>query len=232
MTKIFLQDKKMKLTESIFAYIWKSVFENNCNMYYFGEPLNILFDIGLRNYIDVRFDDLKKDSQDPAKIQYILNTHCHPDHFEGSFEFMDKDITVGMLKEEIDFIEKEGSSGLLNMMGFDVPDLNNILALKEGTWKVGDTELEIIHTPGHSPGSICVYWPEKKALVCGDLVFERSVGRTDFPGGNSELLKKSVEKISKLDIEFLLPGHMGLIKGKDEVKANFDYIMNQFFRYI
>ena len=78
----------MKVADEIYAYIWKGVFENNCNMYYFGEPLNILFDIGLKNYIDVRLEDMKRDGLDPAKIQYLVNTHSHPDHSEGSSFFM------------------------------------------------------------------------------------------------------------------------------------------------
>jgi hydroxyacylglutathione hydrolase len=113
-----------------------------------------------------------------------------------------------------------------------LPELNFKEVLEEGKWQVGDTELEIIHTPGHSPGSISVYWPEKKTLVCGDLIFEQSVGRTDFPGGDSGLLKESIRRISELDIEILLPGHMNYIQGRDRVKYNFDFIINQYFPLI
>lgn len=221
----------MKIIDGIFAYTWKSNFENNSNMYYFGEPLNILFDPGLNNYVDLRMMEMQKDGLNPENIKYIVNTHGHPDHFEGSTYFMGKNIPIAMHKDEIDFVNKIGPM-FCEMMGMQFPDIKFDKVLGEGKWKIGNTELEIFATPGHSPGSICIYWPEKKTLVCGDLVFENSVGRTDFPGGNGELLKNSIKKISGLDIEILLPGHMGFIKGKNAVSKNFDSIINQYFAYI
>lgn len=128
-----------------------------------------------------------------------------------------------MHKDEIDFCR---------MMGKNPPACEFNTSLEEGPWEVNGTELQIIHTPGHTPGSICIYWPEKKALVCGDLIFARSVGRTDLPGGNGEALKSSIEKIAELDIELLLPGHMSYIKERDNVKRNFDFIFKRFFPFI
>ena len=220
----------MKINDSIYAYIWTGIFENNCNMYYFGEPLNILFDIGLKNYIDLRFNEMKEDGLDPQNINYLINTHCHPDHFEGSILFKDKDIKVGMFKDEITFYKEQGPA-FFRMFGMPFPDYDFDLELKEGTWKVGNTELEIIHTPGHSPGSISIYWPEQKALVCGDLIFEQSFGRVDFPGGDAQKLIDSIKRISSLDIEILLPGHMNFISGKENVMKNFK-IIEQYFDLI
>jgi glyoxylase-like metal-dependent hydrolase (beta-lactamase superfamily II) len=218
----------MKIIDGVYAYIWRSIFENNSNMYYFGEPLNILFDPGLKNYMDVRTKEIEKDGVNLDDIKYIVNTHGHQDHFDGSVFFMNKNISIAMYKEEIDFVEKTGPM-FAQMMGMEFPKIKYDNILEVGKWKVGNTELEIFHTPGHSPGSICVYWPEKKTLVCGDLIFENSVGRVDFPGGSADLLKDSIKKMSKLDIELLLPGHMGFIKGKKEIMKNFDFIISQYF---
>jgi len=220
----------MKVTEGIYAYIWTGIFENNCNMFYLGDPLNILIDPGLKNYVDVRFEQMKKDGLDPEKIQYILNTHCHPDHMEGSLLFEDKDIKIAMLQEEIDFYNQEGP-GFFRMFGMPFPKLTFDVPLKEGTWNVNGTDLEVFHTPGHSPGSLCLYWPEKKALVCGDLVFEQSFGRVDFPGGDGRKLVESIKKVSGLDVEILLPGHMNFIQGKQYVQRNFREI-EQYFHLI
>ena len=203
----------MKITDGIYAYIWKSVFENNCNMYYFGEPLNILFDPGLNNYVDVRMMEMQKDGLTPEDIKYVVNTHGHPDHFEGSAYFMEKNIPLAMHKNEIDFINEVGPT-FCEMMGMKFPDIKFDKVLEEGKWKVGNAELEIFVTPGHSPASICIYWPEKKTLVCGDLIFKNSVGRTDFPGGSGELLKKSIKRMSELDIEILLTRAYGFHNGK------------------
>jgi hydroxyacylglutathione hydrolase len=218
----------MKVTDGVYSYVWKGYFVNNANMFYFGEPLNILFDPGLKNYLDVRFDEMKKDGLNPDDIRYVVNTHCHPDHFEGSMLFLDKNVAIGMHEEEIAYLKKVGP-GFFQMFGMSLPEIEFKLPMHEGKWKVGGTELEVFHTPGHSPGSISVYWKEKKTLVCGDLVFEQSVGRVDFPGGDGKKLVESVKKISGLDIEILLPGHMNIITGAENVKKNFELLEKYYF---
>ncbi len=218
----------MKICDGVYAYIWRGYFENNCNMFYFGEPLNILFDPGLKHHMDLRFDAMKQDGLNPDDIKLVVNTHSHPDHFEGSQYFMEKNVPVGMHKDEITFLKKVGPQ-FFSMFGMAFPELKFDLEMEEGPWKVGDTELEVFKTPGHSPGSICIYWKEKKTLVCGDLIFKESVGRVDFPGGSAEELKKSIEEMSKLEIEHLLPGHMDHISGARDVKRNFDLIRQYIF---
>lgn len=218
----------MKVCDGVYAYIWRGYFENNSNMFFFGEPLNILFDPGLKHHLDLRFEAMKKDGLDPETVQYVVNTHSHPDHFEGCEYFTQKGTRVGMHRDEIDFLNEIGPK-FFAMMGMPFPSFAFDFVLEEGIWKVNGTELEVFHTPGHSPGSVCVYWPEKKALVCGDLIFKESVGRVDFPGGDGPTMKESIEKISGLDIEILLPGHMEFIQGKSEVQRNFDLIRQYFF---
>jgi len=63
-------------------------------------------------------------------------------------------------------------------------------------------------------------------------VFADSIGRTDFPGGNGALLKKSILELSKLDVDYLLPGHMGIIEGNENVKHNFQHVIKNIFPYI
>lgn len=221
----------MKVCDGIYAYIWKGMFENNCNTFYLGEPLNMFIDPGLKKYVDVRLEDMKKDGINTDTIQYVVNTHSHPDHFEGSQNFMDSDIKVVMHKEEIAFLNEVGPQ-FFAMMGMQFPRFTFDVELEEGTWEVNGVELQVYKTPGHSPGSVCIYWPEKKALVCGDLIFKESVGRTDFPGGSGEKLKESIRRMAELDIEYILPGHMDMIQGKDNVKKNFDLIEKYIFSMI
>lgn len=69
-------------------------------------------------------------------------------------------------------------------------------------------ELEVVHTPGHTPGSICLYHREKRLLFSGDTIFpEGSFGRYDLPGGDLAALRQSVEALSRLEVKELYPGH-------------------------
>ncbi|MGZ4869837.1 MAG: MBL fold metallo-hydrolase, partial [Halobacteriota archaeon] len=73
---------------------------------------------------------------------------------------------------------------------------------------LGDTTLRVIHTPGHTPGSICLYEVQSKSLFSGDTVFPYgSIGRTDLPGGSSRDLIRSISRLVALDVSVLYPGH-------------------------
>ncbi|MBW2120351.1 MAG: MBL fold metallo-hydrolase [Deltaproteobacteria bacterium] len=115
------------------------------------------------------------------------------------------------------------------MMGIAIPRVPIDFHLKEGTLQVGGCLYQVIHTPGHSPGGICIYWPERRVLVTGDLVFYRGVGRTDFPGGDGKQLMESIEKVRRLDVEILLPGHGEIIVGEDRVQENFRAIEESYY---
>lgn len=72
--------------------------------------------------------------------------------------------------------------------------------------RIGD--LLVLHTPGHTRGSICLYHEEERALISGDTVFPNgSFGRTDFPGGSTEALKRSLDRLVTFEVESLYPGH-------------------------
>jgi len=87
------------------------------------------------------------------------------------------------------------------------------------------SNLEVIHTPGHTPGSICLYEPKSKSLLTGDTVFADGVGRTDFPGGSIEELRKSIERLIKLKetrgVKKIYPGHGPTADG-DSIKKVYD----------
>jgi glyoxylase-like metal-dependent hydrolase (beta-lactamase superfamily II) len=108
--------------------------------------------------------------------------------------------------------------------------------LKEGNLNLGKEaklSLEVLHVPGHSPGSISLYWPANGVLITGDVLFFGSAGRTDIPGGEGKLLKESIERLSQLDIEYLLPGHStefgAVIEGRERVKQNFAFVKMNYF---
>jgi glyoxylase-like metal-dependent hydrolase (beta-lactamase superfamily II) len=222
----------MKITENLFAYPWTSMWENNCNSYYVGGDVRLLVDPGLLMSFPELVKGLSRDGVDSEKIRYVLITHSHPDHFEAIERFSNRpDVEILMTGPEVRFMEEIGSR-FYPAFGLDVPEYHIDRELEDGTISLGGEEFEVIITPGHSPGSMCLYWPKEKALFSGDLIFSRNVGRTDFPGGDGALLKQSIERISQLDIEYLLPGHMEMVAGGDEVKTNFDIVKRAVFPYL
>ena len=107
-----------------------------------------------------------------------------------------------------------------------------IALLQEGDLRVGNVNFQVTHTPGHSPGSMCLYWTETKALLTGDVVFNQGIGRTDLPGGDGEKLKESINMISRLDVDYLFTGHGDIVAGPERVQSNFEEIKRVWFAYI
>ena len=118
------------------------------------------------------------------------------------------------------------------MMRQPVPEFRIDFYLQEGELHLGGETLDIYETPGHSPGSLSIHWPERKVLFTGDLVFYEGIGRTDFLEGNPKSIKKSIERISRLDTEILLPGHGEMVMGKEKVLQNFEFIRQSFYAYL
>jgi len=131
-------------------------------------------------------------------------------------------------KKECDYLEEEGKE-LFLLTGSRSPRKAFGLLLKEGLLDLGDKQFAVIETPGHSPGGLCLYWPEKALLVSGDTVFYMGVGRTDLPGGDMDLLGQSLRRLSSLDVEFLIPGHGDMVKGRQSISKNFEVLMSEFF---
>jgi hydroxyacylglutathione hydrolase len=221
----------MKVTDGVYAYPWTNMMENNCNTYVLQGDGLILIDPGLKRHVSDILAQMKRDGLDPQDIKLIMTTHSHPDHLDGVARFADSDIQMTMHEDEEKFLKNVGGE-FFRMFGLDQPKYRVDFYAAEGDLKAAGITLKIILTPGHSPGSICIYWPEKETLITGDVVFCGSIGRTDFPGGSSGTLKKSIEKISAIDAAYLLPGHNEILEGKEEIKNNFEFIKRSFFSFL
>jgi glyoxylase-like metal-dependent hydrolase (beta-lactamase superfamily II) len=160
---------------------------------------------------------------DRSQIDYVLVTHGHPDHLEAAFR-LQRPSLLGLSREEYRFV-REWAGG-----DYDIPAPD--LYLEEGPLTLGDVVLEIYNTPGHSPGSVCLYWPETKVLFTGDVVFNQGIGRTDLPEGSGARLKESIRKIMDLDVEYLLSGHGDILAGREVVRQNFRFIEDYWFRHL
>lgn len=222
----------MKLLENLYAYVWRGN-DNNCNSYVFAGALeggrHVLIDPGhvvtpfyREPGLERLLEFMARDGIAGDAIGLVILTHGHPDHGEAAVVLREAYRTLVAMHE--------ADEALFRDMGGKVD-----IYLEEGALNLGrngDPSLKILHSPGHTPGHITVYWPGRKVLIAGDCVFYRSTGRTDFPGGSARSLMESIETLSKLEIEYLLSGHPygnpGIIRGREKVRDNFAYIMNFF----
>ncbi len=123
-------------------------------------------------------------------IVNIINTHGHGDHTAGNAKL--KDLT--------------GAEIIIHMLDADGYPEADILIIDEDIWPLGKITFDIIHTPGHTPGGICLY--VQGNLFTGDTLFVGDSGRTDLAGGNRPTLGKSIRRLMKLpDDTIIWPGH-------------------------
>ncbi len=221
----------MKLGKDLYAYLWQNPYENNCNSYLIRGELTVLIDPGHSRHVPNLIHQMEEDGISPEEINLVILTHCHPDHFEGLDAFMNEPIKIAMNQEEERYLRESGKL-LFEMMGQPMPEYRIDFYLKEGELHLRNEFFQIYLTPGHSPGSISIYWPARKVLFTGDLVFYGGIGRTDFLEGNSKLIKKSIERMSHLDTEILLPGHGEPVTGREMVLQNFEFIRQNFYAYL
>ena len=164
-------------------------------------------------------------------IGLVICTHAHPDHIEAVQLFKKASALVTIHEKEWQFI-KTLDTYIRASFGIGSEAITPDFLLKEGGCSIRNLDFKVFHTPGHSPGSVSISWPEQKVLFTGDLVFRESIGRTDIPGGESALIKESIKRISALEAEWLLPGHGEIIEGAKSVRANFDHIERFWFSQI
>jgi glyoxylase-like metal-dependent hydrolase (beta-lactamase superfamily II) len=221
----------VKLEEGLYAYLWESPYENNCNTYLIHGEVTVLIDPGHMKHVGRLLSQIEEDGVSPAAIDLVIVTHGHPDHLEGLEAFVERPVKIALSREEEDYLSRDGKL-LFDMMGESPPGFRVDFYLKEGKLHFGEKTLDVYRTPGHSPGSICLHWPERRALFTGDLVFYGGIGRTDFPGGDSRQLIASIERLSHLETEVLLPGHGEIVRGKEAVVQNFQSIRQSFYSYL
>jgi len=201
-----------------------------------------LFDAGNGLTLNGLIEGLKRLNLQFADITRIYITHEHVDHVLGLYQILNKIKTkkpqIFAFGETADILRKGSEAkifpGSIQSFGINasyfgvkiIPINITELKLPEPINIGSDFNFKILHTPGHSPSSICYYEEKLKILIAGDLIFTGgSFGRYDFPGGSLEELKESIKRMSKLNVRYLFPGHMGIsTQGNQAISASFKMI--------
>lgn len=247
----------MKLIDNLYVYLWPGLtmaemqkYGNNCNSYIIANALpkrkHVIIDPGQvvnetgQPCLDRLVSEMEQDGIKVEDTGLIINTHAHPDHYGANQTIKKMSGALVTISERDDKFVSEMMrqfSRQIEMMGIEVPEIGADFYLWEGKLNLGEgLILEILATPGHSPGHVSIYWPDRKVLMGGDLIFQGSTGRVDLPGGSARLLKESIERISHLEIDYLLTGHQygspGIIQGEENIKRNFDFVKKDIFPYL
>ena len=175
-------------------------------------------------YFDAEKETLKEFIEtNGLKPAMLLNTHCHLDHvFGNKFIAETYNLTLQLHEKEKSVLSFAPTSGLMYNMPFD-NYAGSFIELKEGdSILLNKDELLVIEAPGHSPGSICFYCSKQNFIIGGDVLFKRSIGRTDLPGGNHQILLNNIrQKLFTLpDNTIVYSGHGPATTIGEEKKEN------------
>ncbi len=218
----------MHIFDNFYLYLWRGN-DNNCNTCLLANVLSegkhLIVDPGhivTPSYREPALErlalEMRGDRVEYERIGLVILTHGHPDHCEAAVSIQEETKALVAMHE--------ADEEMFHALGGRVD-----IYLQDGILETAarkNSNLQIVHSPGHSPGHVTIYWPGRKVLVAGDCVFYRSTGRTDFPGGSHEVLRQSIERLSRLDVEYILCGHPyghpGFIQGREDVRENFELI--------
>ncbi len=177
-------------------------FGNDPNIYAIDNEL--LVDTGSGMFFQEAKKTLEKDL---LGIKTIVNTHSHFNHCGANKKFRDW-LKAEIACHEYDKKAVENGGSLAGRFG-ETPRIVTVdRTLRDGSMiRTVNFSFAVVHTPGHSPGSICLYDKDKRVLISGDTLFEDGIGRTDLPGGNTSDMINSLKRLSKYRVSYLLPSH-------------------------
>ncbi|MEJ7611497.1 MAG: MBL fold metallo-hydrolase [Ferruginibacter sp.] len=129
------------------------------------------------------------------KPAMLINTHCHLDHVFGNKMLAEKyGLVLQLHKNEEAVLQFAPASGLMYSMPFDNYTGEFIFINEGDIITLGEDEIKVLFTPGHSPGSLSFFSEKDKFVISGDALFKNSIGRTDLPGGDHDVLIKSIKE--------------------------------------
>lgn len=181
--------------------------ESECNVYVIDGEM--IVDTGTGKFFAQMKNEIES-SIDTSKIKTIVNTHYHFDHTGAGKKFRDwLGAEICIHPKDKDYMENGNTLAEMFGQRSRITTVDRLLREKN-ILKTQNFRFEVLHTPGHTPGSICLYDREKKILISGDTIFEDTFGRTDMPGGSMEDIMRSLKRLSDMKISYLFPGHGGI----------------------
>ncbi len=153
-------------------------------------------------------------------IQYVLNTHGHFDHTAGN-HLLCPPHTLAIHPDDIELLLSGGGASLFGLGSPPPSPPPDVKLHHDAVIQLGETDIIVIHTPGHTPGSVSLYIEREQTIITGDTLFQGGVGRTDLPGGNEQTLMKSLENYLTLpEATVVIPGHGPSSTIKEEKQYN------------
>lgn len=190
-------------------FVFNPFYENTYLVWNENSKEAVVIDPGMSNlheenfFIDFIFNK-------NLQLKYLINTHCHVDHVLGN-NFVKSNFNSEFYAPELDLFLLESLEEQAKL--FDIKTkkspLPDYYLSEDLTLSIGNTKLNFIFTPGHTPGEYCVYLSENKILFSGDVLFKESIGRTDlWKGDYNQLINSIKKKIFILSEEVTVyPGH-------------------------
>ncbi len=195
----------IKIQRFVFNYFYENTYlvwdDDSKNAIIIDPGMQVLDEeIRIKNFI----------SDESLNLKYLINTHCHIDHILGNnFIKTNYDVKFYAPEEDLFLLNSlEHQANIFNIK-FKSSPLPDVYLNENVKLKIGNSKLDFIFTPGHTPGEYCIYLPEEKILFSGDVLFKESIGRTDLWKGNHKQLLNSIKnKLLILDDDVIVyPGH-------------------------
>jgi len=149
-------------------------------------------------------------STERLSVKFLINTHCHIDHIIGC-SFIKQKYNPVYYAPEKDIPLLENAKTQASMFDIDVenPPKPDMMITEETKIQLGNSVIQFLFTPGHTPGEYCLYFEKEKICITGDVLFKEGIGRTDLWGGDYKTLINSIEKklLTLPDDIVIYPGH-------------------------
>jgi glyoxylase-like metal-dependent hydrolase (beta-lactamase superfamily II) len=181
----------------------------SCNSYLIlGETMNVLIDPGINKHFKILKKDLEELDINLRELDMVINTHEHVDHFGANHHLPHKVPILAHRYAAVKIVSADDEVLLCRAHGENPAGYHVTFWLENlNVMDMGDWFLKILHTPGHTSGSLCIYEPRKKVLISGDTVFARgTISNISSSGSYGEYIN-SLARLNTMKIDLMLPGH-------------------------